>query len=469
MSLTTSNVLAELHTNIRTRPVPWEAYVRSNIVTDADVKKIKAIDKVPRDKRADIVNKDGQGYARLVLGSDGVLQNSVTKSRGDIIQYMLMWTGDLLSDVPGFAHSLLALPKPYDLLISLLRGHDAPVPLLASAVLTTLLSTALTSSSKVGEDVKDALPKFYHYLCGVSRGGDHHEQDLAIQSYVSLLRTSYARTTFWYMREETANPLYRILHEAAHGSGSSNVGNDRNALGGSNIVQGGVPLQLLYHVLLTVWELTFEESVAEDLNQRYDDLIPAITDILRSSIKEKITRVCLALLANLATKSPSTNLPALLLTGILPHLQTLSTRFNSDSDPDLTADLSTLIAALEAFESEQTTLSSYKLEVMATHLRWSPPHRNEAFWKKHAREILDDKELVHALAKALATSVDKTVLAVAANDVGVLVREVPYARKRWEELGVKARVMELMGDTDAEVRYEALKAVQGFLQTAFSG
>lgn len=67
------------------------------------------------------------------------------------------------------------------------------------------------------------------------------------------------------------------------------------------------------------------------------------------------------------------------------------------------------------------------------------------------------------------SSQDKTVLAVAANDIGALVREVAVSRKAWEELGVKRKVMELMGDSDAEVRYEALRAVQGFLANAFSG
>jgi len=82
---------------------------------------------------------------------------------------------------------------------------------------------------------------------------------------------------------------------------------------------------------------------------------------------------------------------------------------------------------------------------------------------------VEDKALVTQLARVLGSSTDKTVLAVACNDIGVLVREIPYLRKRWVDLGVKGRVMELMGDTDPEVRYEALKAVQGFLQTAFSG
>ena len=82
---------------------------------------------------------------------------------------------------------------------------------------------------------------------------------------------------------------------------------------------------------------------------------------------------------------------------------------------------------------------------------------------------MDDTQLIKHLAHLLANSADKTVLAVACNDVGVMIRELPYMRKRWVDMGVKGRVMELMGDTDAEVRYEALKAVQGFLVTAFSG
>lgn len=82
---------------------------------------------------------------------------------------------------------------------------------------------------------------------------------------------------------------------------------------------------------------------------------------------------------------------------------------------------------------------------------------------------MEDKELVRQIGHVLANATDKTVLAVACNDVGVMIREVPYLRKTWVDMGVKTRVMELMGDNDAEVRYEALKAVQGFLQTAFSG
>lgn len=364
----------------------------------------------------------------------------------------------------------MELPRPFTLLLSLLKTDD-PIPWLSCSILTTLFTTAL-SAKKFMDNVQRELPEFNRYLATLAKAPDHHLADLAIQSYVALLRTASARTAFWEQKEETLEPVINILKTSASGSGSSSdrasMTGTTSTIGGSGLVQGGVPLQLLYHILLVTWELSFDGEIAEEMDEKYD-VIPPLTDILRSSIKEKITRLSLATLANLVNKAPSKNLPALLLTNILPYLQMLSTRFDSSSDPEITADLSSLIQALDGFQSEQTTLSSYRLEIMSGHLRWSPPHRNDGFWKKHAREIVDDKELCKQLARVLGSSADKTVLQVAANDVGVLVKEVPYSRKRWEELGAKARVMELMGDTDAEVRYESLKAVQSFLQNAFSG
>lgn len=68
------------------------------------------------------------------------------------------------------------------------------------------------------------------------------------------------------MEEETVAPLVKILATAAGGNGT---GSDRlgASASGTGIVQGGVGLQLLYHVLLVFWELTFEEVIAEEINQ----------------------------------------------------------------------------------------------------------------------------------------------------------------------------------------------------------
>jgi len=62
---------------------------------------------------------------------------------------------------------------------------------------------------------------------------------------------------------------------------------------------------------------------------------------------------------------------------------------------------------------------------------------------------------------------DKTVLAIACNDVGWLVKEAPEKRGQLEKLGVKARVMELMTDRDEGVRWESLRAVGEWLRYSF--
>jgi len=264
--------------------------------------------------------------------------------------------------------------------------------------------------------------------------------------------------------------LIAIL-EAAAGSGN---GSNPSLHGG--LIQGGVGLQLLYHVLLVVWELTFEPVIAEEIHPKYE-IIPTLTNTLRSALKEKIARITTSILGNLVTKAPNANLPPLLLSNTLPLLQSTLTRFTSD--PDLTSDLNYLIDTLENYQKSMTTFDEYAAEVRSGHLRWSPPHKNLDFWKKNAKRIVEENngELKKCLARALGCDVDasgqgtprdKITLAVAAHDVGILVREVPEARKAWETLGVKAKVMDLMADSDPSVRYEALTAVRGFLEHAFS-
>ena len=81
----------------------------------------------------------------------------------------------------------------------------------------------------------------------------------------SLLTTKTSRELFWKEREETVTPLTDILREAAGAgrdsdstlwSGATSI---RSATDGG--VGGGVGLQLLYHVLLTIWQLSFEAAL----------------------------------------------------------------------------------------------------------------------------------------------------------------------------------------------------------------
>jgi hypothetical protein len=57
MGETYSDFLDELLSNIRARPISWEAQQRSGVIDDNEVKTVKTIDKQRRDKRSEIVAK----------------------------------------------------------------------------------------------------------------------------------------------------------------------------------------------------------------------------------------------------------------------------------------------------------------------------------------------------------------------------------------------------------------------------
>lgn len=197
-------------------------------------------------------------------------------------------------------------------------------------------------------------------------------------------------------------------------------------------------------------------------------MIPLFTQLLRLSSKEKTARVIISSLYNLLSTNKSTLLPAAVLARLPALLENIRGRF---SDEDLKGDLTNLSEMLDEYTKTQTTFDEYAAEVNSGHLRWSPPHRNATFWAENARRILDHEkgELPRKLADIMSKKWenDKQVLAIACNDVGMLVKEVPEKRSQLEKLGLKTRVMELMADPNESVRWESLNALSGWLRYSF--
>ncbi|MCJ1365266.1 H(+)-transporting V1 sector ATPase subunit H [Acarospora aff. strigata] len=477
MSLDPPTYLNSLQNNIRARPIPWEGAVRAGHISDVELKKIKAIDKVRKEQRKQTVEGDLEAYRTLLLGAESeqsVLESA--KKRADVIQYILVLAGDLINDVPSLSPNLLDHPDPYKPFLPLLSQStnlEDPIPLLTSSILTSLISSALVASPKSSAKIDEGLRKLYKYLATLARSQDSGLQDIAVQEYSALLRTKKSRELFWKQREDTINPLVDILRSA------SGAGKDTDSTlwsGGASIrsateagLGGGVGLQLLYHVLLVVWQLSFEGALVGRGLQDEQEIIPLYTQLLRLSPKEKTTRLLLSTLYNLTSPNRTHLLPAAVQAKLPALLGNLSSRHFTD--PDLLEDLKNLDAMLDEYTRNQTTFDEYAAEVQSGHLRWSPPHRNPTFWAENARRILDDDK--GALPKKLAEIMgkswdnDKQVLAIACNDVANLVKEVPEKRSQLEKFGLKARVMELMNEGDESVRWESLRAVGEWLRYSF--
>jgi V-type H+-transporting ATPase subunit H len=97
MFLDLSDYIVNFENNIRTRPISWEGAVRAKTITDADLKKIKAIDKVRKEQRKQTVEENVDSYVELLLGgngSQGIFEAAA--KRQDIILYMIVLSKDLI-------------------------------------------------------------------------------------------------------------------------------------------------------------------------------------------------------------------------------------------------------------------------------------------------------------------------------------------------------------------------------------
>ncbi|SMQ46953.1 unnamed protein product [Zymoseptoria tritici ST99CH_3D1] len=480
MSIDAPAYIISLQNNIRARPISWEGAVRAKTITDEDLKKIKAIDKVRKEQRKQTIEGDVKTYTALLLGN-GESSKSIFESaakRTDILQYMLVLTGDLIDDIPSLTESLIAHPHPYKPLLPLLKqsnNPEDPIPLLTSSVLSSLLSHALIAQPRSTPEIDEALPKLYSYIAELAKTSDSNLQDIAVQEYSALLRTSKSRQQFWTQRKETLGPLIDVLRNATGGKDTDSTfyngstGTSIRSLTEANIKISGVGLQLLYHILMVLWQLSFEGSLVGPGLDEEHDIVPLYTQLLRVSPKEKTTRLLLGTLFNLLSSNKATLMPAALpakLPGILTNLKTRHL-----TDPDLLEDLESLTTMVEEYTATQTTFDEYSAEVLSGHLRWSPPHKDATFWRENALRIIEDdkgalcKKLAEVLSKEWAN--DKQVLAIGCNDVAFLVKTCPEKRAVLEKLGLKVRVMALMQDGDEGVRWESLRAVGEWLRYSF--
>jgi V-type H+-transporting ATPase subunit H len=479
MSVQPPAYLASLKSNIRSRAIPWDHARRARDLTDEQFAKIDLV-KNSSTNREQAVEGDIDGFRRLFAGGDDRPSVFETASKNTkVVQFLLVLLADLVEEVPALARSLARLSSNiYQHFLPLLtqsNNAEDPIPLLAATTASSIMATARDNSTVA----QNAFPTLLTFLSGLAKNADANMQDIAVQQYSTLLYGPESRTKFWAQRSETVKPLVEILRSAAGatGEGSNSTANlwrngsanSRSSNGFEGQLGGGVGLQLLYHVLLVMWQTSFEAAtIGNEMNEEYD-IVMLYTQLLRRSPKEKTTRLLLSTLNNLLSKNQKSLLSIAALANLPSLLETLSTRHFTDSD--LLDDLQNLRDMLDEHTKTKTTFDEYVAEVESGHLRASPPHRSQVFWTENARKIMDYEN--GAVLRKIADIMthpwdnDKNVLAIACNDIGALVREAPERRHQLDKLGIKGRIMELMTDADENVRWESLRALGGWLKYSF--
>jgi hypothetical protein len=139
MSLDPPPYLSSLQNNIRTRPIPWDGAVRAGTISDDQLSKIRAVDKVRKEQRKQVVESDINGYRALFVGngSEPSILESAAK-RADVVQYILVLLADLLDGVYGnldLRHSANNIYKGYQQFRKLflsIQTHISPFCLFSS-------------------------------------------------------------------------------------------------------------------------------------------------------------------------------------------------------------------------------------------------------------------------------------------------------------------------------------------------
>ncbi|KAF9943021.1 H(+)-transporting V1 sector ATPase subunit H [Mortierella antarctica] len=423
LALVSNAFLDDLTASLRARPIPWEGYQRATLITQAELSYIKAVEKKTGEDLSRVVDKEGDVYGELLIN---LLQKLV---RVDTIQSILILMDDLLLDHEERAAYFLQLGSsdatlPYAPLLKCLRSEDEFVPLKASKILTTLLCASPKPSTEAAEEL-------FRWTTVQLQSKNPAVVDLAVQVLESVLRQRDVRSVYWHT-PQAIDALVRILK-----------------------IDSPSP-QMQYQVIYCFWILTFNTEIAQELNRKYD-VIPQLVGLAKNAIKEKVIRVIISTLRNLAEKAPEANIATMAAIKLLQFCENLSAR--KWSDGEILEDVNFLKEELELNFQRLTTFEVYQAELLSSRLTWSPPHTSDQFWAKNWRGLKKDNyALLKVLARLLSTSSDPVVLSVAASDIGQYVKRDPSSKKFLQEIGVKQRIMELMAHPDQEVRYNSVNS-----------
>ena len=298
-------------------------------------------------------------------------------------------------------------------------SHTRVVARYCCRVAASALATLLT--------VREEAPTeaFVGWLCeqlATSRS-EKSRVKAAVPALTILLRVARARTAF--AKHGGVGYVTKVLK---HRPGTTPGGESNTA-------------QLLYELTFCLWTLSFGgRDVLRDFTTA--GTVLALCDQVTAAPREKVVRVSLAALRNLAEKQADDDdddghghasasglasssrgaegaAAQMIKCGLVKTLKTLKDKHWADVD--IADDVEALHKILLANYRELSTLERYAAEVESGDLAWGLVH-SEKFWRENARAAeANDFALIKTLVKLLSPSNDPTVVSIACYDVGEFV------------------------------------------------
>ena len=129
-------------------------------------------------------------------------------------------------------------------------------------------------------------------------------------------------------------------------------------------------------------------------------------------------------------------------------------------DPDLSTTIASTAEKLSQNLRHLSLWDKYVREVKSGHLHFTISHKSEIFWKSNIERFGDNQyEIIVLLTKLLESEEEETVI-VACQDLGEFVSRSPVGKQKFEELGTKLLIMELLKSKSEQIKREALRTTQ---------
>nr|XP_023026134.1 V-type proton ATPase subunit H isoform X2 [Leptinotarsa decemlineata] len=462
--LAATSVLQQRATDIRNQHVNWQSYFQSQMISQEDYNFIVAFDVTDSAKREALLQKDRNQCAQTFLNLLGHV------SKDQTLQYILVLVDDMLQESRSrveIFHEYANKKKEsvWGPFLNLLNRQDGFITNMTSRIIAKIACWSHTPMERSDLHfyltwLKDQLKTQYEALAASQptldtlKGAatEHYSESSFDQqsSPQTISNNEYIQSVARCLQMMLRIDEYRFAFVSVDGISTL-----------LSVLSGRVNFQVQYQLIFCLWVLTFNPLLAEKMNKF--NVIPILADILSDSVKEKVTRIILAVFRNLIEKPEDQQVAkehciAMVQCKVLKQLTILEQR--KFDDEDVTGDVEFLTEKLQSSVQDLSSFDEYSTEVKSGRLEWSPVHKSK-FWRENAQRLNEKNyELLRILIHLLETSKDALVLSVASFDIGEYVRHYPRGKHVIEQLGGKQLVMQLLGHEDPNVRYEALLAVQ---------
>uniref|UniRef100_T1JCY2 ATPase V1 complex subunit H C-terminal domain-containing protein n=1 Tax=Strigamia maritima TaxID=126957 RepID=T1JCY2_STRMM len=423
-----TSVLQQRANDVRNQRVNWQSYLQSQMINQEDYNFIVAFDNAQPDRREIILRDYRLQCAKTFMNLLGHI------SKDQTIQYILTLIDDMLQEDKCRVEIFKEYAKKnresvWTAFINLLTRPDGFIVNMTSRIISKIACWS--------KELMDG-PDLHFYLTWLK-----DQLRMASNEYIQ----SSARCLQMMLRTDE----YRLAFVGVDGITTL-----------VHVLDGRVNFQIQYQLTFCLWVISFNPTLAEKM-QKFK-VVPILADILSESVKEKVTRIILAVLRNLLEKPEDSdvardNAIAMVQCKVLKQLDILQGR--KFDDPDIIEDIEFLNTKLQESVQDLSSFDEYSTEVKSGRLEWSPVHKSAKFWRENAMRLNEKNyALLKILVTLLESSKDPLVLSVAAHDIGEYVRHYPRGKNILEQLGGKQIVMHHLIHEDPNVRYESLLAVQ---------